>query len=286
MRNAETWLHELAVRMFAASPFDHTAGTDVTDRRIRVVDATTIQEPGSTGTDWRLHYVLQLPSLECDFFDLTDQFSGETYKRVPVQSGDIILGDRGYCHREGVAHVIEQSGDVIVRLNWNTFPLLDKDGGSIDILKRLRTLDEYNPGEWPIWFEAFDQMYNGRLCAVRKSKEAAEKSKERIRKTARKNGGSPRPETLESAEYVYVLATTDQKTLSTEAVLELYRARWQVELAFKRMKSLFEVGQVPKKNERSARSWIYAKLLAVLLIERMIHAANFFSPWGFDERKP
>ncbi|KXA99400.1 hypothetical protein AKJ40_03205 [candidate division MSBL1 archaeon SCGC-AAA259M10] len=233
-----------------------------------------------------MHYVLQLPSLECDFFDLTDRFGGETYERTPVQNGDIILGDRGYCHREGVAHIMEEGGDVIVRLNWNNFPLVKKSGESINILKRLRTLDGYNLGEWSVWFEAFDQMYNGRLCAVRKSKEAAEKSKERIRKTARKNGGSPRPETLESAEYVYVLATTDQKTLSTEAVLELYRARWQVELAFKRMKSLFEVGQVPKKNERSARSWIYAKLLAVLLIERMIHAANFFSPWGFDERKP
>ncbi len=66
-------------------------------------NATTVEEPGSTGTDWRVHYCLSLPDLRCDFYELTDNHSAETYKRVPVSEGDIILGDRGYSHREGVA---------------------------------------------------------------------------------------------------------------------------------------------------------------------------------------
>jgi len=285
MRNAEPWLHELAVRMFATSSFDHEAGRKVSDRRVRVVDATTISEPGNTGTDWRLHYVLRLPSLECDFFELTDQFGGETYKRFPVDPGDVLLGDRGYCHREGVAHVVDQEGDVVVRLNGTNFPLQDEEANAVDFLERFRTLDGHIPGEWSLYFEAFNNTYDARLCAVRKSTEAARKTKQRLRKNARKSGRTLGDDTLEFAEYVFVLTTLPKEQIATEEVLELYRARWQVEVAFKRIKSLFGVGHVPKYDDESSRAWLYAKLVAVLLIERLIEAADFFSPWGFDHRQ-
>jgi len=64
-------------------------------------------------------------------------------------------------------------------------------------------------------------------------------------------------------------------------VLELYRARWQVELAFKRLKQLLAAGHVPKTTDPSSRAWLQAKILTALLIEHMIHAGRFFSPWGY-----
>lgn len=285
MRNAKPWLHELAVRMFATSQFDHEAGRNVTDRRVRVVDATTISEPGNTGTDWRLHYALRLPTLKCDFFELTDRFGGETYKRFPVDPGDVLLGDRGYCHREGVAQVVEHQADVIVRLNGTNFPVQDRDANAVDLLEMLRTLDGHSPHGWPVWFQASEESYDARLCAVRKSTQAATKTKQRLRKNARKSGRILGDDTLEFAEYVFVLTTLPEDQIATEEVLELYRARWQVEMAFKRIKSLFGVGHVPKYDDESARAWLYAKLVAVLIIERLIEAADFFSPWGFDHRQ-
>ena len=38
---------------------------------IRVVDGTVVKEPGKTGSRWRILYSLRLPSLACDFFELT-----------------------------------------------------------------------------------------------------------------------------------------------------------------------------------------------------------------------
>lgn len=279
IQNAEAWLAELARQMFRESRFDHEAGSSVTDRRVRVVDATNISEPGSTGTDWRLHYALRLPSLSCDYVELTDQHGGETYDRLPTAPGDIILGDRGYCHREGVASVVDEDADVVVRLTWNTFPLEDTAGEPVSVLDRLGTLEGYTPDEWPVWFEAFDRTYEGRLCAIQKSDQAAARAKRRLQK----GGTDPRPETLTAAEYVFVLTTLSRDTIGTADVLELFRARWQVELAFKRQKSLFDLGYVPKYDEDSARAWIYAKLVALLLIERLSDAADFF-PWGYDVR--
>jgi hypothetical protein len=282
LRSSEGWLRELARRMFQESRFARISATAPEGRRLRAVDATTVEEPGATGTDWRVHYCLSLPDLRCDFYELTDVHGAETYKRVPVAPGDIILGDRGYCQRQGVAHVLQQRGDVIVRLNSTNFPLLARERDEpFALLPHLRRLKDCRPGEWAVRFETADRTWNARLCAVRKSEAAAEKAKRKIQQVASKKGKRLLPDTLEFAEYVFVLATLDDHLLSTSEVLELYRARWQIELCFKRLKSLLRLGHLPKRSDASARAWIQGKLLTVLLIERLIAESTFFSPWGF-----
>jgi hypothetical protein len=284
MRQAGPWLQALAKGMLECSPLRSSFGAVPEGRRLRVVDATHVSEPGSTGTDWRIHFVLQLPSLDCDFFEITDQSGGESFRRLPVEPGDIVLGDRGYCHREGVAHVVAAGGDVVVRLNASSFPLRDTEGERLDLLATLRTLRDLEPGSWPVSFEAQGRRWPARLCAIRKSPEAAERARQKILKLASKKSKVVQPGTLEAAEYIFVLTTPGLETFSAAEVLDLYRARWQVELAFKRMKSLFGVGHLPKYDPLSARAWLHAKLLAVLIVERLGHEVRFFSPWGFPLR--
>lgn len=282
MRSAGPWLQALASGVFAESTRMSSLEEVTAGRRLRIVDATHVKVSGSSGTDWRLHYVLCLPSLLCDFAEVTDAQGGETYTRVPVQPGDVILGDRGYCHRAGVAHVIEQGGDVVVRLNSNSFPLLGGEGPvAFDLLATMRSLKGYKAERWQVRFEANGREYAGRLCAVRKSTHTARLSKERLLKQARKKGKTVSATTLELAEYVFVLTTPGLDDLTPEQVLELYRVRWQVELAFKRLKSLFDIGSAPNRDPTAVRSWIYAKLLAVLLMERLGEESRLFSPWGF-----
>ncbi len=282
LRTSEMWLRELARRMFEASRFGREQIRTPDTRRLRAVDATTVEEPGATGTDWRVHYSITLPEMRCDFYEVTDNKGAETYKRIPVQEGDVILGDRGYCHREGVAHVLRQRGDVIVRLNSTSFPLLEaKTNASFEILPHLRRLRGHQPGEWPVRFEARETFWPVRLCAIRKSQHAAERAKDKILREASRNQIQVRPETIEYAEYIFVLVSLSNDVLNVEEALDLYRARWQIELCFKRLKSLFQLGHVPKRNDDSARAWIEGKLLTVLLIERLIDEASFFSPWGF-----
>jgi hypothetical protein len=281
IRNAGPWLRTLAQQMFAASPHGGALSTTSEGRQVRIVDATTVSEPGSTGTDWRVHYSLKLSSLECDFFEVTDPSGGETYARLPIRRGDVILGDRGYSHREGVAHVVDGGGDAVVRLNTGAFPLCDSQGAAFDLLGSLRKLPEHESGEWPVSFTASGRNYAARVVAIRKSVEAARQSREKLTRAARKKQKQVRPETLEAAGYVIVLTTLGSGTPASE-VLDLYRARWQVELAFKRIKSLLGAGHVPKKDPESARAWIHGKLLAVLLIEKLGEAARLFSPWGYE----
>ena len=78
-----------------------------------------------------------------------------------------------------------------------------------------------------------------------------------------------------------VLTSLAPEGWSAAQVLELYRCRWQIELAFKRLKSLLQLGQLPKHDPASARAWLQLKLLLALIIERLCHQARFFYPWGY-----
>jgi IS4 transposase len=54
--------------------------------------------------------------------------------------------------------------------------------------------------------------------------------------------------------------------------------RWQIELAFKRLKSLFQYGEVPSKLDENARAWFYGKLLLSALSETLANEGRFSPP--------
>lgn len=281
MRTSGPWLEALTRAMFRDSRFGRRAPKVTVGRRIRVVDATTVKEPGATGTSWRVHFSLRLPDLVCDHYEVTDVRGGETYKRFPVERGDVVMGDRGYSNRGGAAHVLARGGDFVVRLNHAAFPLKHAKGGSFHVATEMRRLKGRKPREWPVVFEHEGAWHRARLCAIRKSKAATERARRALEKKSGTNQTTLQPETLEMAEYIVILTSLPEDDFGTDEVLELYRARWQVELAFKRLKSLLKLGHVPKKNDASARAWIEAKLLTVLLIERLLEDARAISPWGY-----
>jgi hypothetical protein len=259
-------------------------------RRIRLVDGTVVSEPGDTGSQWRLHYAIGLPALNCDEVIITPSKEGETLKRFTVRTGDILIGDRGYAHRAGIAHVIAHGGDVIIRTNLVTLPLLDATGLRTDPLVALRTLRIGECGDWPAFVQGDKKhLIAGRLCAIRKSEVAAQKGRQRVQRESQRSGSQIRPETLEAAGYVFVF-TTLLDTIPAQAVMELYRGRWQIELAFKRLKSLVQLGHLKKTDERASRAWLQGKLLVAFILDALLETTERISPWGYrradEEARP
>jgi DDE family transposase len=251
--------------------------------RIRIIDATTIQEPGSTGSTWRLHYSIGLPSLQCDEVYLTSPKVGESFKRFSVHAGDLFLADRWYAHRAGVGHVVRGAGNVIVRFKLD-IPFVARDSNPFSLLEQLRTLSGTRIGDWDVAIQDEDLLIPGRICAIKKSEEAAEKARGKILKESKKKGHETKPETLEAAGYIFVFTTLDRR-LSATTVLEMYRGRWQVELTFKRLKSIMGLGHLKKTDIEAARAWIHGKLFVAFLIEALIGAGESFFPWGYPIRE-
>jgi hypothetical protein len=280
LRSSEPWLRGLNSGMAELGEAEMVRRL-CAQRRVRLVDATTIQEQGGAGTDWRVHYTLCLPDLNCDFFELTDARGGETYRRIPVERQDLLLADRGYSNAAGVSAVKEAKGEVLVRWNSFSFPLETADGKPFEALKELRQLPKRGAREWAVTFRHGGKKYLGRLCAIRKNAVATARAQEKLRQRASKKQKQADEEALQLAAFVLVFTTAGQNVLATREVLELYRVRWQIELRFKHLKSLLGLGCLPKYDEQSCRAWIQAKLLCGLLIERLMREAKFFFPWGY-----
>ena len=272
-------------------------------RRLYAVDGSVISEPGATGSQWRLHYAIALPDLRCQQVHLGSSSQGESFKRFAVRPGDILMADRGYAHPGGIAHVRAQGGDAIVRLNLLTLPLYEPTGSAgvlqrLDILEKARTLKAGQAGSWPAWVHpksgkgakqaaepgaehnAETGAIEGQLCIIGKSGPAAAKARARVRRESQRGGTQVQAQTLGAADYVFVFTTLQD--IQAEQVLELYRLRWQVELEFKRLKSLLGLGHLKKHDAQAACSWLQGKLLVALLIARLIAHAERVSPWGYE----
>jgi hypothetical protein len=281
LRKAAEWLGWLVLAQLArraALPASLPGGL-----RLRLVDATVINTPGSQGTDFRLHLGLDLGRLLIDRVELTGAEGGETLKRLELQPGEVVMGDRGYAQRQGIAAVVAAGAAVLVRLNWQNVPLQDAQGRRFDLLAALRRLAEVQAGEWAVQTAPARDgtpAVPGRLVALRKSAQAAEAARRKLYQQARKKGKTPSERTLEAAGYVFVFTTLTAAQLATEQVLVLYRFRWQIELTFKRMKSLIGLDELAMKDDRLARTFLLAKILAALLIEEESHRWVDFSPWG------
>ena len=253
--------------------------------RIRLVDGSSISEPGSTGSDWRIHYAVDLRTLRCDFVEVTDiHAGGETFVRFPVGPGDLLLADRVYATRRGLRHVRACGGDVIVRLPLTNLPLQTESGSPFPLLKKLKKLRMGEVGDWTCWVqpEAQDEEpIRVRVCALKKSAVAAQKAREKLRQQASRKGTAIKPETLEAAGYVFVLTTLPVEVIVAERVLEIYRGRWQIELVFKRLKSILGLGHLPKHDPEGAKAWLHGKLLVAFLVEVLISAGDALFPSGY-----
>ena len=284
LRLAPDWLgHLLALKLAEkATPPSGFQG------RLRLVDATVISRPGSTGTDWRVHMSLNLGTSTIDHIEVTDGSGGETLKRFSLRKGDVVIADRGYAHRSGIASVAKGDGDFVVRLPWSTVPLEDRDGGSFDLFDFLRSLPEGEAGEVLVQLKPDPRKMvpavPARLVAVRKTEAAAEETRKKLITTASKKKKVPDPRSLEAAAYVILLTSLAGETLGAKQVLALYRFRWQIEIAFKRLKGLLELDELPAKESCLARTFILSKLLAALLLDDFTRAYVSFSPWGFNLR--
>lgn len=276
------WMVEQMSRRLSSASLEVLPG-----KRVRLVDASVVCEPGATGSTWRLHYMIDLSTLACEQVQVTLPDEGETLTRFAVRAGDVLMADRGLAHRRGIRHVVEHEGDVIVRMNLVSVPLEDAKGRALELLPRLRKLAIGQARAWPAVMRDEHGTIAVRVCALKKSAEQTRKSQDKVRQIASKKGRELQPDTLEAAGYVVVLTTLPD--VQPAQILELYRHRWQIELAFKRLKSLLHLGHLKKTDPVGAKAWLQGKLFVATLIETLTAVGERFSPWGYflpEERQP
>ena len=291
LRSTADWFRWMSIELIKQEGLELKPPDWLKDYKTKSVDASVITEPGSTGTDWRLHYSLNLYSLDCEQFIITKLpqiLRDESFTNFNIQAGDLWIGDRAYGRFKGLKHIKNNGGEFITRMKNKAFTLYHEDK-EFDMVKAFKPLKYGQVKEWDVIgsTKAGGQL-NIRLCVIKKSAEQAAKSIKKTKKEMQKKQKEISPETLELCRYIIIVSSLPD-TVSAKQILELYRYRWSRsycgKLAFKRLKSLMGLGHLPKTDEQSCRAWSRRycgrKIFVALLAQTIVHKGRLFSPWGY-----
>lgn len=261
----QKWLGHLLVRILQQRNVELRELAGV---RLRLIDTTGISQPGSSGTNWRIHVSMDLGKMCLDGVEITDEHSKESLARFPSRADEIWVGDRGFAFAKPMGLLLHSAVRLVVRIGWVTFPLTTDGKHRLNLIDWIKPLTQVTErtvvlstplGDFPL-----------RLIASPLPPDQAEHMRERLRKQARKKGKRVHPHTLIAAGFVLLVTNLPSELWPVERVLYLYRLRWQIELQFKRMKSLLCFDHLRAQDPRLVQTYLLAKLLAAVLLDRLV----------------
>jgi hypothetical protein len=249
-----------------------------------LIDATRLRHPGGTGDDWRVHFAYNFTVGRMDEVVVTDQDTAERLAHFTLRPGDIAVVDNGYGYRASVAIAVGQGADVVLRITPATFPVETATSQVFDLPAWLGQGGAAQQ-EWQGWCVHDTQRYAVRVLAARLPPEAAARARQRKYQQAQKHGRTPSATTVALADWVLV-ATTLAADWSLTDVLRLYRARWQVELVFKRMKQLLRFNQLRSTHRTTVEATVRALLVAWALQDGVVAEIRALLPPAPSDAPP
>jgi hypothetical protein len=253
----------------------------VIEGRLRLIDATMVAAMGKDRRrDHRLHVSYDARAGRIDHLEMTGVKAGEDLTRFEFEASDVVIADRGYSRQRGISKVADAGARFVIRIGWQNLPLECEDGTPFDILGELRSIDEAAPAEFPVYLRGDAKRRPYRLVAIRKSEPAAKESRRKLLISSRKDRRNLDVRSLEVAGFVMVLTNLDP-SITAGQVLEIYALRWQVEMRFKSLKTVINLDYLPVKSFELAQTYLAAKLLVALLIEKLVSEYESFPPWGY-----
>ncbi len=272
LRKSADWLETLVEAVLRArAPLAESLGKQ--GRLIRLMDGSTVGVVGSDKPGWRLHAGFDLPSGRMGQVRLTPAAEGEGLERIAVTAGELRIADRGFARPDGLRHVVDHGGDFLVRMGSRSLKLEDGDGKPLDLLAVLAAAENNGRYDGDVFVRHGRKSRKKwpplplRLIVQPLPTEAAETARKRLSRAGQRERYDPSPLAFAAAGYVMLVTSIDRSRADADDLLALYRLRWQVELAFKRIKSLLAMRSVPTKDPNLARTWLCAHLLVALLAE-------------------
>jgi hypothetical protein len=257
--------------------------------RFLACDGTTGQRPGATSSDYRLHLVINLVTLGLQDVHVTETKTGESLKQYRLQAGDVMVGDQGYCSYAGILHTVEpQHADVLVRWNHQR-ALYDPDDPkrALDFCTLLKTQTPGTIVSRPVVLKYAEtsktkdpRRLSGTLHIYRMQEKEAQAARKKVSKKHQKLQRKLSARTLFLRQFVLGFTSLSSHVLCGETALALYRCRWQIELAIKRMKSLLPLDKLrTKQRSKLAEVYLYSKIIYQLLVDHAMRT-TFGAVWG------
>lgn len=212
-----------------------------------------------------------------DFARLTENTTAESTSNFPIEQDVIYIADAIYGKGKNLLHLTENHADALFRATPNQLRLAEDAKGlnTIDMVKKLNTPDKI------VDFSCFVHTQHGhytpvRIVAGRLPQDKALLAKERKIRKAKERQTNIKKETLIYAEWVMLMTTLDFDEYAPDLLLQMYRARWQIELLFKRIKQSLHVTQLRPASLEHSKVAVLMMLILWALTEREAYAVEKF----------
>ena len=287
IRKSGPWLEWLCRGLYRRQGLIMERPEYLSGKNICLIDGSEVATGGGQKKYYQLHYCVELFTLAIRELQVTSIETGEKLSNFhALGSGDIVAADRMYGTKTGIEYLRGLSCDYVLRLRANAFTLYDELGEKVSVIKRLGDMQAGESASITAYYAVDGEYHPVRICALRKSAEQEQAGLERIVKTKRrKQRGQEASKVQQDYNQYIIVATSLGEEIAAERVLEIYRMRWQIELAFKRLKSLFQYGQVPMKLDKSCYAWFYGKLLLAALCETVVNEGRFSPSEGGGSKR-
>jgi Transposase DDE domain len=259
--------------------------------RVIVLDSTTITLPDSQKDEYagcggsygfgasalKLQTELDLRSGAVSHVEIeTGRSTDNATSRQHVRHGpgSLQINDLGYFNVEVFAEKVAAGEHFLSRLQFGTGVML-RNGASVELLPWLRN----QAGKFidqPIILGKGHRLAC-RLIAWRLPEEQANRRRQKLRQDHRdKYGREPSAERLAWCDWTILVTSVPVELLTPAEAVVMYRARWQVELLFKRWKSQNLVAELSGSTDVRKMVRVWSRLLAALVQHWLVIA----SVWG------
>lgn len=261
----QPWLEAMLQQMLPKPD----AGLAQYSKRLILVDGTRIMAPGAKSFDYHLHLGWDWMQQRLVFILITDPKTGESLKLYDWREGDVALADAGYARAPQLKAVTEKGAEFVVRCAPTSIRMLLETGEKLNIAAELRKHESEPEVTMRVRIDSGENSQDAYLHAYRLSELAAQKARRKIRRRASKaSRGTPGADTLYLADWVIILTSFKPEQVSAESISNVYRARWQIELVIKRLKSVLNLDALrAKRGSRLAQVYLLGKSLYALMIE-------------------
>jgi hypothetical protein len=273
LKQANAWLLWLLGALLAGPQVPCGQGTNAALGRIILVDGTRLKRVGGTGDDWRAHSAYDIRTSRLIQVYVTDKHTAESLLHFQIQRFDLLIADRGYGYRKNISYAYQQQGYVILRFVPSTCPLLDQRGQPLDITAWLKQVKRgiHCRNAWCVYE---DKKYHVRIIASALPPEKAAEARKRREQEAKKKGKQLQPDTLFLVGWTLLITNLPKRPWSYKHIIQLYRARWQIELLFKRMKQVMSMHVIRSKTPQGCESSLLAWLVLWALQEQEAYEAR------------
>ena len=277
LRQAEHWLAAMLVRTMGMPLFEaeRWGGYEIV-----ACDGSAVAVPGAKGTSAMILYAVRLNDMRVLQVDVGDHKLGESFSRFDAYEGQLWLADRAYGTARGIAQMSRDGAHVLVRFSPESLPLFDGAERRIDVaaLRAKAVTPGKAIGRRAAVVGPDGVAVHGRICVMALNPAQYAKALDRLRREV--GTRSITAAMRENARYVLLFTTAPPERLTAQQAVDLYCARWQVELQIKRDKSLGGLSRVPTQRRDTTRAWLLANLLAQQLATRLGRDPAELSPLG------